>query len=104
MKISNKHEKNYNKEIWPMFNSIIILIMTLNILYCTNIFNAQQKLALTTSITSPLSKRKISLYLNKKYQQLIPAIKKNLQNMKGDDTYDRIFKKRLESYLEKKTR
>lgn len=39
-----------------MRKSIVILTMTLSILYCADVVNAQQTLALTTSMTSPLSR------------------------------------------------
>jgi polar amino acid transport system substrate-binding protein len=55
-------------------------------------------------VEPPLAKRKMFLYLNKKHQQLIPAIAKQLQSMKDDGTYDRILEKTLGTYLEDTTR
>jgi len=52
------------------------------------------------AIEPPLAKREMFLYLNKKHQQLIPAAAKQLQNMKSDGTYDRIFEQTLGAYLE----
>jgi polar amino acid transport system substrate-binding protein len=55
-------------------------------------------------VEPPLAKREMFLYLNKKHQQLIAAIAKQLQSMKDDGTYDRIFEKTLGTYLEGTTR
>jgi polar amino acid transport system substrate-binding protein len=51
-------------------------------------------------IEPPLAKRAMFLYLNKKHQQLIPEIEKQLKSIKDDGTYDRILKKTLAPYLE----
>jgi polar amino acid transport system substrate-binding protein len=55
-------------------------------------------------VEPPLAKREMFLYLNKKHLLLIPAIAKQLQSMKDDGTYDRIFEKTLGTYLESTTR
>lgn len=55
-------------------------------------------------VEPPLAKREMFLYLNKKHQQLIPSIEKQLRSMKDDGTYDRIFEKTLGTYLEGTTR
>ncbi len=55
-------------------------------------------------VEPPLAKREMFLYLNKKHQQLIPPIAKQLQSMKDDGTYNRIFEKTLGTYLENTTR
>jgi polar amino acid transport system substrate-binding protein len=48
----------------------------------------------------PLATREMFLYLNKKHISLIPALTKQLQIMKHDGTYDRIYRKMIKSYLE----
>jgi len=52
----------------------------------------------------PLTTREMFLYLNKKHLPLIPAIAQQLQSMKHDGTYDRIFKKTLGPYLKDTTK
>jgi len=47
----------------------------------------------------PLAKREMFLYLNKKHISIIPAITKQLRNMKHDGTYERIRKRTLGPYL-----
>jgi len=56
------------------------------------------------AIESPLAKRDMFLYLNKKHQALIPELTKQMRNMKLDGSYDRIRKNTLELYLEEQTR
>ena len=56
------------------------------------------------ALEPPLATRAMFLYLNKKHLQLIPALTKQLQNMKDDDTYDRIFEKTLGPYLKDTTK
>lgn len=55
-------------------------------------------------VEPPLAKREMFLYLNRKHQQLIPALAKQLQSMKDDGTYDRIYENILGTYLEGATR
>jgi polar amino acid transport system substrate-binding protein len=56
------------------------------------------------AIEPPLATREMFLYLNKKHLPLIPALTKELRNVKQDGTYDRILKKALGPYLKDTTK